>query len=153
MCLEISDHKRRSEWGPLRTFMPLEEGMAKSHRIFVSFAAEDAYSRDFLKGQAKNNRSPFDFVDMSVKQPFDEKWKTNCRSRIRGCDGFIALLSKKTYRADGARWEIQCAREERVPMLGVHIHKDDKGAIPPELVGRRVINWSWDGIAAFLDGL
>ena len=33
---------------------------------------------------------------------------------------------------------------------GSHIHKDDKGAIPPELQGR-VINWHWDSIANFIN--
>jgi len=127
--------------------------VAKTNRVFIAFAAEDAVYRDFLKGQAKNNDSPFDFVDMSVKEPFDEKWKTNCRARIKGCDGLIALLSKKTYHADGARWEMQCGREEGIPMIGMHIHKDDKGAIPPELAGKRVIEWDWGSIAKFLNSL
>ena len=120
-------------------------------RIFISFAVEDTNARDFLVGQAKNKNSPFEFVDMSVKEPWDNSWKTQCRSRIKGCDGVIALISKKTYNADGARWEMKCAKEENVPMLGVHIYKDDKGAIPPELSGCRVIEWSWDGIASFIN--
>ena len=127
--------------------------MAKNNRVFVSFAAEDANYRDLLKGQAKNAKSPFDFVDMSVKEPWDAKWKTNCRSKIKGCDGLIALLSKKTWNADGAKWEMQCAKDERIPMLGVHIHKDDKGAIPSELAGKKVIEWTWDGIAKFINSL
>lgn len=127
--------------------------MAKNFRIFISFAAEDATYRDLLKGQARNEMSPFDFIDMSVKEPWDEKWKTNCRTKIKGCDGVIALLSKKTYNADGARWEMNCANEEKMPMIGVHIHEDDKGAIPPELMGKRVIEWTWPGIASFINSL
>lgn len=127
--------------------------MAKNNRIFIAFAAEDANYRDLLKGQAKNEKSPFAFVDMSVKEPWDSQWKTNCRTKIKGCDGVVALLSKKTYSADGARWEMKCANEEDVPMIGVHIHKDDKGAIPPELSGNKVIEWGWDGIAKFINSL
>ena len=122
-------------------------------RVFVAFAAEDAQYRDLLVGQAKNKDSPFEFVDMSIKEAFDEKWKTQCRTKIRGCHGVIALISKKTWNADGARWEMKCANEEKKPMLGVHIHKDDKGATPPELAGKKVIEWTWDGIAAFIDKL
>ena len=127
--------------------------MAKNDRVFIAFAAEDANYRDLLKGQAGNAKSPFDFTDMSVKEPWDNQWKTNCRTKIKGCDGVIALLSKKTYNADGARWEMKCASEEGIPMIGVHIHADDKGTIPPELNGKRVIEWSWLGIAGFLNGL
>lgn len=125
--------------------------MAK--RIFISFAIEDDYARDFLVQQAKDERSPFVFTDMSVKKPWDSAWKTECRQRIKGCEGVIALISKKTRTADGARWEMWCADDEGIPMIGVHIHANDKGVIPTELVGHKVIEWTWPGIAAFVDGL
>lgn len=88
--------------------------MATKNRIFLSFAIEDAFARDFLVGQARNNQSAFDFVDMSLREPFDDSWKTRCRSRIKGCDGVIALLSRNTSRATGARWEVWCARDVSV---------------------------------------
>jgi hypothetical protein len=90
---------------------------------------------------------------MSVKEPWDSEWKTKCRSKIKGCDGVIALLSTKTYSADGAKWEMNCANEEDIPMIGVHIDKNNKGAIPTELSGKKVIEWTWDGIASFINGL
>lgn len=124
-----------------------------SKRIFTSFAVEDSYARDFLVQQARDNRSPFEFVDMSVKEPWDNTWKTRCRTRIKGCNGFIALLSKKTWNADGSRWEMKCALDEGIPLVGVHIYKDDKGAIPPELQGERALEWSWSGIATFINSL
>lgn len=127
--------------------------MAKNFRIFISFAIEDAKFRDMLRGQARNEKSPFDFIDMSVKKPWDSEWKTKCRAKIKGCDGVIALLSKNTMSASGARWEMNCAIEEGKPIIGVHIHKDDKGPIPPELKGKRVIEWTWPGIKSFLDSL
>jgi len=125
--------------------------MAK--RIFVSFAKEDMKYRDFLVGQARNEKSPFEFVDLSVKEPWDEKWKTNCRSKIKGCDGVIVLLSSNTAKADGAKWEMKCAIEEKVPILGIYIDKNSKPAIPSEMAGKKVIEWTWDGIASFMNGL
>lgn len=122
-------------------------------RIFTSFAIEDKQSRDFLIGQSRNKNSPFEFVDMSVKNPWDNSWKTQCRTRIKGCHGLIVLISKNTMKAEGARWEIQCAQEEGIPVLGVHIYSTNKGAVPPELQGCRVIEWNWDGIAAFINSL
>lgn len=120
-------------------------------RIFISFAKEDIRFRDFFVAQARNGRTPFKLVDMSVQEPFDSRWKTRCRERIKECDGFIALLSKKTHRATGARWEMQCAYEEGLPILAVHIYANAKGAIPPELEGCRVIEWRWHSIAKFID--
>lgn len=46
-------------------------------RVFIAFAIEDEATKILFTGQAKNKNIPFDFVDMSVKQPWDEKWKTN----------------------------------------------------------------------------
>src|SRR5437870_946451 len=111
--------------------------MAK--RIFVSFAVEDKWARDYLVGQAKNDNSPFEFVDMSVKEPWDDSWKTRCRSRVKGCDGMIAMISKNTARASGQLWEIKCAKDENVPIRGVYCTQDNRPAnLPAELEAVRV---------------
>jgi hypothetical protein len=127
--------------------------IAKNNRIFISFASEDIRFRDLLVGQARNEKSPFAFVDMSVKEPWDSQWKTNCRTKIKGCDGIIALVSPNTMKATGARWEMNCANEEKIPMIGLYIDKNNKGTVPPELSGKRVIEWTWAGIASFIDRL
>jgi hypothetical protein len=101
--------------------------------------------------QAKNSRSPFELIDMSVKEPWLEKeWKRKCRKKIQQCDCMIALLSKNTWHSSGARWEIKCARQEGLRLIGMHIKKDDKGAVPPELQGKRTIEWSWENLEKFL---
>ncbi|MER3465479.1 MAG: hypothetical protein C4329_14805, partial [Chitinophagaceae bacterium] len=106
-------------------------------------AIEDKKYRDFLVSQAKNERTPFSFVDMSAKEPWEQEvWKDKCRAKIKKCDGMIMLLSKNTWHAGGARWEVKCAREEKVPVIGMHIKKGDKGAKPPELNGKKVIDES-----------
>ncbi len=113
---------------------------------------EDKNFRDLLKGQSLNTDSHFSYVDMSAKEPWSNSWKTNCRNRIKGCDGAIALLSSNSLKADGQKWEIECAKDEGVPLIGVYIHSDDT-SYPSEMNGVRKIKWSWDGIANFIDGL
>jgi hypothetical protein len=128
--------------------------MAKKNHIFVSFAMEDVKYRDLLVGQAKNEASPFSFVDMSVKEPWKSEWKTNCRSKIKNCDGVIALVSKNTAKATGALWEVACAEEERVPVRGIYVQADNKPAtLPTELTGIKVVEWTWSNIKSFLDSL
>src|SRR5258708_31692108 len=117
-------------------------------RIFIAFAIEDARYRTFLSAQAKLDKCPFDFVDMSAKEAWDEKWKTNCRSRVKGCDGVIALISKNTAYADGQLWEIQCAYEENVPVMLMWI-SDDRPALPALLKNKRINVWSWENIKNF----
>ena len=124
------------------------------HRVFIAFAIEDKTYRDFLVGQAKNEKSPFEFVDMSVKEPWSSEWKTRCRTKIKGCDGVIALVSKNSKNADGQRWEVKCAKEEGIPRRGIYTTTDNRPAtLPDEFEGMRVVNWTWDNIKAFLDTL
>jgi hypothetical protein len=123
-------------------------------RLFISFAIEDIEFRDHLVAQARKNNSPFDFIDMSVKKKWKEsEWKKRCRTKIKRCDGVIALLSKNTHKAIGARWEIKCAKEEKIKIIGMHIKKNNKGAIPIELKGKRVIEWNWDNLEIFIKQL
>jgi hypothetical protein len=121
-------------------------------RVFIAFAVPDRTYRDFLVGHARNSRTPFEFIDMSVKEPWDSQWKTRCRTRIRGCDGVIALISRNTTNADGQLWEIQCAYEEGVPTMLMWIN-DERPLVPALLGGRRINIWSWDNLASFVDGL
>lgn len=124
----------------------------KPRKIFISFAIEDEKYRNFLVAQSKNEKTPFSFIDMSVKQPWNEEvWKSKCREKISKCDGMIVLLSKNTWHSAGTRWEIKCAREEKIPVVGMHIKKSNIGAIPPELEGKKIITWSWDNLERIME--
>jgi hypothetical protein len=128
--------------------------VASKNRIFISFAIEDDWARTYLVGQAKNERSSFEFVDMSVKKPWDQAWKTQCRTRIKGCDGVVALVSKNTRTATGQLWEISCAKQESVPIRGIYTTTDDRPlTLPTEFSGVRVVGWTWSNISTFLGGL
>lgn len=122
-------------------------------RVFVAFAIEDVELKRLFTGQAKHDRTPFEFTDMSVKEPWDEDWKAKCRSRIKGCDGVIALISKNLKNASGARWEIKCAKEEGKPLLGVYIGGAGILDVPDELMGVKKVEWTWADIEAFISSL
>jgi hypothetical protein len=126
--------------------------MAK--RVFISFAMEDSKLRDFIVGQARNEHSPFEFVDMSVKQPWDSSWKTNCRTKIKGCDGMLIIVTRNTKNAAGQLWEVKCAKDEDIPCRGIWGYSDDKpSTLPADLAGVRVVNWTWDNINSFISSL
>ena len=118
--------------------------------IFVAFAIEDVNQRDLLKGQSLNTKSPFEFIDMSVKEPYPSaEWKERVRTRIRRSDGVIALVSKNSLTSTGEKWEIFCAQEEKKPVLGIWAYKEDR----TQLNGVRTVAWSWAAITAFIDSL
>lgn len=123
--------------------------MADKKVVFVAFAIEDETQRDFLKGQSLNTKSPFEYVDMSVKEAYSSEWKERVRTRIRRSDGVIALVSKNSVTSSGQKWEIDCAREEKKRVLGIWAYKDDR----TDLSGVKTVVWTWDAIKDFIDSL
>jgi antiphage defense system Thoeris ThsB-like protein len=123
--------------------------MAEKKTIFVAFAIEDKTQRDLLKGQSLNTKSPFEYIDMSVQEPYDSEWKSRVRTRIRRSDGVIALISKNTKSSTGEKWEIQCAKEEKKPLRGIYAYTDDRTNIE----GVNTSVWTWDNVKNFIDSL
>lgn len=123
--------------------------MADKKVVFVAFAIEDKRQRDFLKGQSLNTNSPFEYIDMSVKDAYDSEWKERVRTRIRRSDGVIALVSKNSLTSSGQKWEISCAKEEKNKVLGIWAYKDDR----TNLVGVNTVVWTWPAIEKFIDSL
>ena len=128
--------------------------MAAKLKVFISFAIEDEWAKEYLVGQAKNGKSPFTFTSMALNEPFDEKWKTQCRERIKDCDGMIAFVSKNTAKATGAIWEVKASKEEGVPVVAMYTTTDNRSSsLPAEYTGVKKIDWTWPNIKAFLDSL
>lgn len=123
--------------------------MADKKIIFIAFAIEDERQRDFLKGQSLLTRSPFEYIDMSVKEPYSSEWKERVRTRIKRSDGVIVLVSKNSRASSGQKWEIECAREERKKIRGIWAYTDDR----TNIVGVNTVVWTWDNIKAFIDTL
>jgi hypothetical protein len=126
--------------------------MADKKIVFIAFAIEDERQRDFLVAQSWNEKSPFEFIDLSVKEAYETDWKERVRTRIRRSHGVIALISKNSLNSSGQKWEIKCAIEEKKPLLGVWAYKDDRNS-PSEMNGQRIVEWTWDAIESFIDRL
>ncbi|MBN2415418.1 hypothetical protein JXO52_06235 [bacterium] len=123
--------------------------MSDKKTVFIAFAMEDKSARDFLKGQSLNTNSSFEFIDMSVKEPYDSEWKKRVRTRILRSDGVLAIVSKNSLTSSGQKWEIQCAKEEKVKLRGVWAYRDDR----TNLEGVNTMVWTWDNIANWIDSL
>ncbi|OZE81416.1 hypothetical protein CH298_27055 [Rhodococcoides fascians] len=120
--------------------------------VFIAFAKEDERIRDLFVGQRKLGNTPYDWTDMSVKNPYETEWKQRVRTRIRRSSGVIALISGSTPKATGQLWEITCAREEGKPLLGIWI-EDGYRTKPVEMGSAPCKNWTWQNVADFIDGL
>jgi hypothetical protein len=123
--------------------------MADKKTIFVAFAIEDERQRDLLKGQTLHPRAPFEFIDMSVKEPYDSNWKERVRTRIRRSHGVIVLVSKNSLTSSGQKWEVQCAKDEGKPIRGIWAYKDDRTTVS----GVTTYTWGDANISNFIDSL
>jgi hypothetical protein len=123
--------------------------MADKKVVFIAFAIEDERQRDFLKGQSLHSRAPFEFIDMSVREPYDENWKERVRTRIKRSDGVIALVSKNSLKSTGQKWEISCAKDEKKRVRGIYAYTDDR----TDLTGVATTVWSDKNISDFIDSL
>lgn len=117
--------------------------------VFVAFAIEDESIRNMIKGQSLNTASPFEYIDMSVKEAYDEEWKKKVRTRITRSDGVLVIVSKNSVNSSGQKWEIQCAKEEKKKIRGIWAYKEDR----TDLAGMNTMVWTWDNIAAWIDSL
>ena len=126
--------------------------MAATKTVFIAFAKEDEGTRNLFTGQRVNADTPFRFIDLSVKEAYESGWKEKVRTRIRRSNGVVTLISSDTPGATGQLWEIQCAREEGVPLLGIWI--EDGYRTKPAAMGSAPCKlWTWSNVAAFIDSL
>ncbi|MBO1924064.1 TIR domain-containing protein [Thiomicrorhabdus sp. 6S3-12] len=123
--------------------------MASKKTIFVAFAIEDEKIRNMIKGQSLNTDSPFEYIDMSVKEAYDEEWKKKVRTRILRSDGVLAIVSENSLKSSGQKWEIKCAKDEKVKVRGIWAYKGDRTNIE----GLNTMVWTWDNIANWIDSL
>ncbi|MFN0074007.1 MAG: TIR domain-containing protein [Chloroflexota bacterium] len=123
--------------------------MADKKIVFIAFAIEDEHQRDLLKGQSLHPRAPYEFIDMSVKEPYATEWKERVRTRIKRSHGVIALISKNSLTSSGQKWEIQCAKEEKKPLRGIWAYSDDR----TNVAGVTTYAWTDKNISDFIDSL
>lgn len=112
--------------------------MARRKRVFVSFDYDNDKSlKDFVRGQAKNRKSPFSISDWSMKEAAAERnWKSKARGRIKRSDLVMVVSGSKTKRAPGVREEVKIARKEGVKVVQLIGYKKRKCPHVPN-AGRR----------------
>ena len=115
-------------------------------RAFISFEMEDRWSRDFLIQHAHDKDTSIDFTDYSVHEPFDEKWKTNCRARIAQTKGTIVMIGSSTAGSAAVLWEIAETTRQGHPLFGIQTKNDATYPVPNGLPSSGVIRWNFDEI-------
>jgi len=118
-------------------------------RVFISFHVQDEVQVQLLRQQAKDPRFNIEFIDYSVKEPFDNKWKTRCAERIKRSSVFICMIGPDTHNREAVKWEINKAHEMGKKVIGIRIYRDKNHKIPEPLVRNndKITYWNIDDIS------
>lgn len=124
-------------------------------RVYISF---DFDNDNDIKGsfvqQANDPSSPFCFVDKSIQNKIDEKWKVDARKRIKQCNCMIVLCGRHTDEAKGVTAEITIANEENIPYFLIRGRKHGKVKKPLSTKSTDIIyKWKWKEIQRILQGV
>lgn len=123
-------------------------------RTFISFDYDnDSDLKALLVGQARNEDSPFEITDMSIKEAISNNWKEKARTRIKGCDVVVVICGKYTNDATGVSAEVLIAQEEGIPYFLLNgraneICKKPKAAKSSD----KIYNWTWDNLKVLING-
>lgn len=122
-------------------------------RVFISFHVDDEPQVELLRQQAKDEKYDIEFIDYSVKEPFDNKWKTRCTERIKRSSVFLCMIGPETYKREAVLWEINKAYGLGRKVIGVRIYRDKNHKIPKPLKDNKakIVHWNLSDIAQELD--
>lgn len=122
-------------------------------RCFVSFDYDnDANLKDLLIGQSKNEDSPFEISDWSIKEASSD-WKDKARMRIRNSEVVIVICGKNTNEATGVAIELSIAQEEGKDYFLLAGYSDGSCKKPTSAKSSdKVYKWTWDNLKNLIHG-
>jgi hypothetical protein len=122
----------------------------RNKRVYIAFEYEpDRSLKDLLIGQSRNEESPFEVIDGSLREAAPEKgWEEKAESRIKMADVVIVLLGATTHRAPGVAKEVSLARGLKKKIVQVIGYKDGKYKRIPG--AGRLYCWTWDNLKKIL---
>ena len=127
--------------------------MAKK-RVFISFDYDhDLDLKNLLVGQAKNQDSPFEIADFSIKEAISEDWKKKARTRIKGCGVVAVICGEHTDTASGVSAEVKIAQEEDVDYFLLY-GRSGKTCKKPKAAKSSDKNykWTWANLKKLIGG-
>lgn len=120
-------------------------------KVFVSFDFDnDKTLKVFIIGQAKLADSPFEVIDLSLKEAAPAKtWLDKARAAISRAEVFIVMLGSKTKKAPGVLKEVKIANELKKKKFQIIGYKDGSATWAVPNAGR-VYKWDWENLKKLL---
>jgi hypothetical protein len=125
-----------------------DEDTGRLRNVFLSFHTVDSSQVNLLRSQARNPDFGMEFRDYSIKEPFDEAWKSNCRERIGLTSTTIVMIGPETSTREAVLWEIGESYRQGHKVIGVRIYRDRNDPVPSILTKHNapIVNWDRDAI-------
>ena len=123
-------------------------------RVFISYDFDnDSDLKTFLVGQSKNEDSPFEIADWSLKEPLEGNWKEKIKPRIRSCHQVIVICGEQTDKATGINHELTVAQEEDKPYFLLQGRKNKICKKPSSAKSiDKMYNWTWENLKILING-
>lgn len=118
-------------------------------RVYVSFDFDnDEALKHLIVGQAKNENTPFELADWSIKEAISSNWKTKAEDKIKLSDVVLVLVGEKTHCAQGVLVEVKLAKKYWKKIVQI---KGRANSNPTSVSGAGVLHeWSWDNLRKYL---
>jgi MTH538 TIR-like domain (DUF1863) len=127
--------------------------MAKT-RAFISFDYDhDKTLKEFLVGQAKNEDSPFEISDWSIKEAISEDWKKKAREQIKKVDVVAVICGEHTDTATGVSAEVKIAQDEGISYFLLKGYSDKTCKKPKAAEDSdKIYSWTWPNLKKLIGG-
>lgn len=109
-------------------------------RVFISHRNSDRAQAEMLRLQKRNGK--IEFVDYSIKEPYDKKWIQSARYRIKTSDAAVCFVGERTAKSKGMFIESCLCNLYRTPKIIVC--KNKNCTIPKYLMTGQydISNWN-----------
>lgn len=113
-------------------------------RVFISFHMDNLHAKTLLCAQAKSDKFDLEFLNYAIDEPFDEKWKTNCKEKIKKTSVTICLIGEKTSTREAVNWELNTSYELGNKVFGIRINRDKNHTVPKPLKDNnaKILKWN-----------
>lgn len=115
--------------------------------VFISFAGEDLKEVNLLRGQAKKDDSELEFVDRSLKDPFDSKKaeyiRRGIRERIRQASVTVVFVSNSTAQSKWVNWEVEESIRQGKGVIAMHSGESPPTKLPDSINENKIKIVPW----------
>jgi hypothetical protein len=116
--------------------------------VFISFAGEDLNRVNALRAQAKKEDSELEFVDRSLKEPFDSKnteyIKRGIRERIRQASVTIVFVGNSTAQSEWVNWEVEESLRQGKGVIAMYSGDNPPATLPDAIQKNKIKVVPWN---------